>query len=137
MVGPFSPEQMLGIGQVLADSILARIRHGVTVDDAPARPLKPGKPGRRGYPDYKIARGLQPIRDWTWRGRTLRSLKVKSVNENRAVIGFVDPQSDAIAHINNLRERQFGVSPADSRAVIAAVRETSRQHRVVRTIQVA
>ena len=52
--------------------------------------LKPGKPGRRGYPDYKAARGLQPLRDWTWSGHTLRCLKVLTANENRAAIGFLD-----------------------------------------------
>jgi hypothetical protein len=38
-------------------------------------------PGRRGYPDYKAARGLNPIRDWTWSGHTLRCLKVLTANE--------------------------------------------------------
>jgi len=38
---------------------------------AEARPI-----GAQGYPDYKAARGLRPIRDWTWSGHTLRCLKV-------------------------------------------------------------
>ena len=71
VVGPFSPEQMATIGQVTLDHIVERIRRGVNVQDAPAKPLKEGKNGR-GYPYYKSARGLQPIRDWTWRGLTLR-----------------------------------------------------------------
>lgn len=33
----------------------------------------------------------------------MRSLKVKSASENRVVIGFVDPNADRIADVNNLR----------------------------------
>ena len=101
---------------LLRDSIAARIGKGLNVNDAPAKPLKPGRNGRRGYPDYKAARGLQPFRDWFWTGRTMRSLKVKSASENRAVIGFVDPNADRMAHVNNLREKQFGISPKDRKA---------------------
>jgi len=61
-------------------------RKALNVNDAPAKALKPGRSGRRGYPDHKAARGLIPIRDWVWTGRTMRSLKVKSANENQAVI---------------------------------------------------
>jgi len=53
--------------------------------------------------------GLQPFRDWFWTGRTMRSLKVKSASENRVEIGFVDPNADRIAHVNNLRENAFGI----------------------------
>jgi len=60
---------MQGFAQVLADSVRARIQHGQNIYDQAAAPLKPGLPGRRGYPDYKSARGLQPLRDWTWSGR--------------------------------------------------------------------
>jgi len=107
------------------------------VNDAPAKALKPGRNGRRGYADYKRARGLQPIRDWFWTGRTMRSLKVKSASENRAVIGFVDPNADRIAHVNNLREKQFGVSPTDRQALNAAVLAAIRQVPVVRIVRAA
>jgi hypothetical protein len=119
---------MQGFGQVLADSIRARIQSGRNIYDQPAAPLKPGRPGRRGYPDYKSARGLQPIRDWTWSGHTLRCLKVLTVNENRAVIGFLDEArpgrrqtASQIAFYNNLRERMWGVSARDRQALIAAI----------------
>jgi len=39
------------------------------------------------------------------------SLKVKSASENAATIGFVDPNADRIAHVNNLRERQLVCRP--------------------------
>jgi hypothetical protein len=125
---PFTADEMHGFAQVLADSIRARIQSGENIYDQPAAPLKPGKPGRRGYPDYKSARGLQPIRDWTWSGHTLRCLKVLTANENRAAIGFLDEAkpgrrqtASQIAFYNNQRERQWGVSPRDRQAVLAAI----------------
>jgi len=137
VVGPFSSEQMQTIAQVTMDSVSARIRRGLNVQDAAAKPLKPGRNGRRGYPDYKVARGLQGIRDWVWRGKTMRSLKVKAANENRAVIGFIDPEADRIAHINNQREKQFGLSPKDEEVLKRVVYATAMQARVVRTTKVA
>jgi len=76
--------EMQGFAQVLADSIRARIQSGQNIS------VKPELSGRRGYPDYKAARRLQPIRDWTWTGHTLRCLKVLPANENRAAIGFLN-----------------------------------------------
>ncbi len=137
MLGPFTSEDMLAIGNVLRDSIAARIGKGLNVNDAPAKELKPGRNGRRGYPDYKKARGLQPIRDWFWTGRTMRSLKVKSASENQAVIGFVDPNADRVAHLNNLREKQFGISPKDRKALKDAVLAVLQQARVVRARRAA
>ena len=124
----YSSEEMQGFAQVLADSIRVRIQSGQNIYDQPAAPLKPGRNGQRGYPDYKSARGLQPIRDWTWSGHTLRCLKVLTANENRAAIGFLDEAlpgraqtASQIAFYNNQRERQWGVSDRDRRAVIAAM----------------
>ena len=125
---PYTTTEMQGFAQVLADSIRARIQSGQNIFDQGAAPLKPGRPGRRGYPDYKTARGLQPIRDWTWSGHTLRCLKVLTVNENRAAIGFLDERlpgrsqtASQIAFYNNRRERQWGVSSRDRQAVLAAM----------------
>jgi hypothetical protein len=137
VLGPFTAEDMETIGGVLVDSISTRIRKAFNVNDAPAKALKPSRNGRRGYPDYKAARGLMPVRDWMWTGRTMRSLKVKSVSENKATIGFIDPNADRIAHVNNLRERQFGVSPKDRSALNAAVLAVLRQARAVRVKRAA
>ena len=122
---PYTADEMQGFAQVLADAIRARIQSGQNIYDQPAAPLKPAKPGRRGYPDYKSARGHQPIRDWTWTGHTLRCLKVLTANENRAVIGFLDEAmpgrkqtASQIAFYNNRRERQWGVSPRDREALM-------------------
>ena len=125
VLGPFSAEDMTVIGTLMCDRIRRRIQAGVNVNDNPSKALKPG------YEKAKTRRGLNPIRDWTWRGRTLRSLSVKSANENRVTIGFSDPQTDMIAHVNNLRERAFGVSQADRKSLREIVLATLRRARVV------
>jgi hypothetical protein len=125
------------IANVLLESISRRIRNGFNASDAPSKALRPAKNGKRGYPEYKAAHGLQPIRDWVLTGRTMRSLKVKSANENRAVIGFIDSNADAAAHINNLREKAFGVSPKDRVALNAVVQAVLKTVRSVRVAKVA
>lgn len=130
-LSPFSSEQMAKIGTQLADTIRKRIASGVNVNDTDAKPLKPGRNNKRGYPDYKIAHSLQPIRDWTWSGRTLRSMKVISVNQNRGVIGFTDLRSDRVAHVNNAQEKMFGISPKDAQVLRDAVYSLFRTDRVI------
>ena len=137
VLGPFTSEDMLEIGSVVVESIKDRLHKGLNINDQPAKPLKPGRNGKRGYPDYKAARGLQPFRDWFWTGRTLRSLKVKSASENRCVIGFVDPNADRIAHVNNIRERAFGVSPKDRQAMVAVIKAVLRKARVIQVRKAA
>ena len=137
VLGPFTSEDMLTIGNVVVESIKDRLHKGLNINDQPAKPLKPGRNGKRGYPDYKAVRGLQPFRDWFWTGRTLRSLKVKSASENRCVIGFVDPNADRIAHVNNLREKAFGVSPKDRLALHSIVLAVLKQVRAVRIAKAA
>jgi hypothetical protein len=51
----------------------------------------------------------------------MRSLKVKSTSKNQTVIGFVDPNANRIARVNNLRDKQFGASK-DRKALNAACR---------------
>jgi precorrin isomerase len=53
------------------------------------------------------------------------------------VIGFIDPEADRIAHINNQREKQFGLSPKDEEVLKRVVHATAMQARVVRTTKVA
>lgn len=137
VLGPFTAEDMLFTGNAVRDSIAERIGMDLNVNDAPAKALKPGRNGRRGYPDYKLVRGLAPIRDWFWTGRTMRSLKVKSASENRAVIGFVDPKADRIAHVNNSRERQFGITRKDRKVLNAGVMPTLNRARTVQVQRAA
>ena len=55
VLGPFTSEDMLDIGNVVVDAIKLRLSHGVNCNDMDAKPLKPGRDGHRGYPDYKKA----------------------------------------------------------------------------------
>jgi hypothetical protein len=133
---------MAGIGKALADSMRSRIASGIDANDQRAKPLKPGrmrKDGtyKRGYPESKTARGLQPLRDWTWTGRTLRSLQVLSVNQNRGIIGFVDAMGDQKAHYNNQIDRMFGISPKDAVALNQAVAAVFRTGNVIQFRKVA
>lgn len=106
----YSPEQMVTAATALRDSIERRILMGLDLGDAPAPPLKPS------YLKYKQRRG-NPIRDWKLTGRTLRSMKVLSAQVNKAIIGFTDDVANRRAYFNNLRWRQFGVSPKDQSAL--------------------
>ena len=137
VLGPFTSEDMLEIGSVVVESMKDRLHKGLNINDQPAKPLKPGRNGKRGYPDYKLSRGLQPFRDWFWTGRTIRSLKVKQVSENRCVIGFINPNADAVAHINNIRERAFGISPKDRQAMVAVIKAILRTSRVIQVRKAA
>lgn len=125
---PFTSEQMAGLGEVVLQSVVGRIKRGENCEDFPAKPLKPGRNGKKGYPEQKTAAGIAPIRNWIspirWpkdRIKTLRALKVKSANENRVVIGFIDPRADRIAHFNNLHDKQFGLSPKDKHVLLSGV----------------
>ena len=105
-------EQMTQAGNgLIQNALIPRVRRGLTVYDAPAPPLKPK------YARQKLRRGLEPIRNWMFTGRTLRSMKVLTAKTNQAVIGFTDPVTNLRAFINNRRARQFGVSPSDERVL--------------------
>jgi hypothetical protein len=125
VLSPFSSEQMLQVGNRLADSIRARISSGLNADDQAAKALKVTGAGkqRRGYMFQKLVKGKKPVRDWTFSGDTLRAMGVLSVNENRGVIGFTDAHADLVAHVNNQRERAFAVSPKDREVLVRAVHE--------------
>ena len=115
----YSPEQMLVPGNALRDSIEQRILRAEDAYDAPAKPLSSkGKYG--GYAAWKAKKAPPAERNWKFRGRTLRSMKVLAVAANRAVIGFTDPESNRVAYYNNRRVRQFGVSPRNRQAVALA-----------------
>ena len=131
VLGPFSSEQMTTIGLFMCDRIRRRIQNGLNVDDNPSRELS------QSYMRAKQRRGLMPVRDWTWRGRTLRSLNVLRANENSVTIGFTDPQADKIAAVNNRREKAFGVSPEDRKALREIVLATLRAKPIVAFRKVA
>lgn len=137
-LSPFTAEQMVGIGNVLLNSIKNRIRQGINSQDQDAKPLKAATKGRYvPYARYKQNRGLAPIRDWTYTGRTMRSMKVLTASENRFQIGFTDAKADKIAHINNLYDKMFGTSPTDMKALTDAVYNLWRTGGNIQFVKVA
>jgi DUF1365 family protein len=52
-------------------------------------------------------------------------------------IGFINPNADAIAHVNNIREKAFGISPRDRLALNATLRAVLRSARLVRVVKAA
>lgn len=117
---PLSNVEMANFAESVRKVMWKRISTGINANDASAKPLKPGKNGKPGYPEWKIRWGGQPIRNWIsprrkplGRQKIVNSLRVKTANENRAIIGFLDPNTDSVAHINNKVERMFGLSPKD------------------------
>lgn len=131
VAGPFSSEQMATLGTILADSVRTRILLGLNGNDMPAKPLK------ESYSRMKIRGNRAPIRDWNLSGRTLLALRMLAANENRAQVGFNNPVANRIAHWNNLRERAFTVSPKDRQTIVAAVRATTKESRVVTVRRIA
>jgi hypothetical protein len=128
---PFSAETMSSLGGVLRGSMYARIAKGQNVTDQPATQLKPK------YAAAKIRKGRAGIRDWMFQLLTLNYMNVLSASENRAVIGFSHPLAAIHAHFQNMRQRQFGVSPNDEGVIVAAVSEAARNGGIVSVRQVA
>jgi len=118
---------MATLGDILRDTMRDRIQNGINANDSPAKQLSPG------YAAAKQRKGLNPFRDWTNSGNTVRAMVTLSADENKATIGFNNPVAGRVAHFNNLRERAFGVSSADRRVIGAAVVATARQAKVVTT----
>jgi hypothetical protein len=134
---PLSGEQMATIGNLVIADVKARIAKGLNIEDAAAKALKPGRNGKRGYPDYKVARGLQGIRDLTWRGMTMRSIRVISSKANEVRIGFDNPQAAQIAAFNQRRDTVFWFSPANKKTIQELVSTAIRASEMVRRGKVA
>jgi hypothetical protein len=128
VVGAFSSDQMLTLGNILADKVGTRIRQGINASDLPSKPLKDK------YAKFKQQKGRNPERDWTMSGNTLRALRCLTADENRATVGFNNPVANRIAHWNNLKERAFAVSPRDHEILVQAVNAVAKQARFVRVV---
>src|SRR5579859_1287978 len=85
VVGPFSSTQMATLGDILRDTMRDRIQNGINANDSPAKQLSPG------YAAAKQRKGLNPFRDWTNSGNTVRAMVTLSADENKATIGFNNP----------------------------------------------
>ena len=129
-LSPFTSEDMSDIGETVLHSITDRIRAVTDVNDAPAKPLSPR------YAKWKAGGtnknpGKAPVRDWELRGKTLRSLHVKTASESRCTLGPTDAQSAMIVSVQNQRSGQWGVSPHDAESMREAVRAKLLHHRLV------
>jgi hypothetical protein len=120
---------MMDIGQSLVDHIKHRISQDLLdITDSPAPPLNTRYAQEKVKGRYvalgggKRYRGA-PVRDWTLRGRTMQSLKVKTANEGLATIGPVSRESYIIIAARNKRDHLWGVSPEDLAAMNLTVRD--------------
>jgi hypothetical protein len=140
-VGAFSAQVMLSIGNAVNADIGRRLDGGLDVEDRVAPPLKSrvNSPNNsagvqialrvfqdRGYKGRKLKKGLNPIRDWRFTGRTRRAMRVLTVGPGLAILGFSDPEAAKRAAINNRRWRQYGMSPANKKVFLAQVTMFSR-----------
>lgn len=125
-LSPFSAEQMMTIGQVMVDTKIDRISRAIDSRDSPAVALTDR------YAKRKVQRGRNPVRDWTWRGLTMGSFKVKSASEDSVTIGFVNSQADQIVTKQRRRCEMLSDSPKDTEALHAVVKATLQQSSVIR-----
>ncbi len=143
---PFTSEGMFTIGSVVLDSaIIPRIASGRDITDASARPLSPrylaektgqdGKGGRRVVGGGNRKYLGSDKRDWTLRGATLRSLKVKSASEMRVTLGPITEEAAKIITARNRLDHMWGLSPRDYEALYAIVRQTLISDKCVRVVR--
>jgi hypothetical protein len=134
---PFSAEEMQKIGQIVLDHIVARIQSVQDVNDSRAKPLKETYAEEKRKGRYVALGGPKkfsglPFRDWTLRGRTLSSCKVKFASQERATIGPTSQETGMIMTVRNRVDKMWGISPSDGEALQAAVLATLRQAPPVR-----
>lgn len=129
---PFTPTQMLEIGDTALKSILSRISQAQDVNDSPAKPLSDR------YIQFKVGKkGKAPIRDWFLRGVLVRSLKVKSASQEKVTLGPVTVEANSLVTFNQRRCRQWGVSPRDLEAIRLKVRQLIVGKSVLAKVKVA
>lgn len=110
----YSGEQMKQVGDaMITRAIVPRIQAGQLVNGSPAPALTVK------YAKLKARKFPPAIRNMSFTGRTLRSMKTLTSQPNQAVIGFTDAESNKRAAINNRRARQFGAGSKEALVVSA------------------
>ncbi|HEY6272617.1 MAG TPA: hypothetical protein VIX19_11575 [Terriglobales bacterium] len=128
-ISPFTTDQMISIAQSTLDHIKARIQATEDVTDSRVRPLKAkyAEEKRKGrhvaLSGTTLYRGL-PVRNWTLRGRTLQSCKVKFASQESATIGPTSEEARRIIVGRNKYDNMWGMSPSDNQALTAATAAT-------------
>jgi hypothetical protein len=139
---PFTSESMMTIGQVVLDSIVGRIQSVRDINDSAAKPLKPNYAEEKRKGRYVAMGGARkysgsPVRDWTLRGRTLQSCKVKYASEDRVTIGPTMAETAKIILVRNKTDHMWGASPSNYEALYAVIRATLLRVKAVRLERVA
>lgn len=114
---------MLILGnRVLNESIFPRLDRAQDIYDQSAPPLKPG------YQKWKMKRYGSGIRDLKASGRTRRGTRVVEAGQrggqnpySYVTLGFSDPVALDRIRINQLRARQWGLSPKDKEFIVGLV----------------
>ena len=128
-LSPFSSEQMMQIGEIVLRAKQSRISQALDSNDSPAKALVDR------YARRKITRGRAPVRDWNFRGVTMRSVKVKSANENRVIVGPTTEEAVMILTAQRRLCEMWSDSPRDTEALHAIVRETLRTQHMVKLVR--
>lgn len=123
VVSPYTPQQMVGIGQSLIGFNFSRWDRGVDANDAPVNPLA------AKYARKKSINGRRAVRDLNLTGRLRDSIRVLNSSENQVTVGPVDgihsssakygvlTNADVLS-INQGRSRMWAVSPNGRAAVL-------------------
>lgn len=123
VVSPYTPQQMISIGQTLIGLNFSRWNRGVDGADAAAAPLAAKYARRKAYTGRRKA-----VRDLNLTGRLRDSIRVLNASENKVTIGPVDgtysstrygvlTNSDVLT-LNQRRSRMWAVSPNDRAAIL-------------------
>jgi hypothetical protein len=137
---PFTSEAMMTIGGVVLDHIKTRITSVQDLTDSRAKPLTDRYATEKREGRYVALGGPRkysglPYRDWTLRGRTMQSLKVKVASEERVTIGPTSQETTMIVLARNRKDKMWGLSPSDREALNAVVRATLLQNKMVRVVR--
>ena len=133
VVIPYTPQQMVGIGQSLIGFNFARWNRGLDANDAPVKPLA------AKYARQKSVKGRRAVRDLNLTGRLRDSIRVLNSSENRVTVGPVDgihsssvkygvlSNADVLS-INQGQSRMWGVG---QNGRVAVLRELLGVHKPV------
>lgn len=104
----YTSDQWAQMGRhVITNGMIPRIKAGRNANDRPARPLVPK------YAQKKAKRGLPPVRNMSFTGKTLQAMAVTASSGNGLTIGFTTPRASTIASVNNRKDLQFALSTND------------------------
>jgi hypothetical protein len=125
---PFTAEQMQGIAQAGLSHIIRRIQSATDATDSAAKPLDTKYAEQKRHGRFVALGGNRrysgfPVRDWTLRGRTIQSMKVKAASENVATIGPISREAYIIMYSRNRLDHMWGLSPTDQEAIYGRMRE--------------